>query len=101
MLFECLYIFGIIYYDEKKIATENEVSIEKGSFSKFKSKYRTNIFEKQYAEEDSKRRFLLLSIFFGLLTVSLITMGYYLYGSIPGVAFLVAVLFLLKKASNK
>ena len=41
------------------------------------------------------------SIFFGLLTVSLITMGYYLYGSIPGVAFLVAVLFLLKKASNK
>lgn len=93
--------FHTRYYDEKKLATENEASIEKGSFSKFKSKYRTNLFEKQHVEEDSKRRFLLISIFFGLLTVTLIVMGYYVYGSIPGLVFLVAVLFLLKKASNK
>ena len=93
--------FHTRYYDENKLATEGEASIEKGSFSKFKSKYRTNMFEKQHAEEDSKRRFLLLSIFFGLFTVALIAMGYYMYGAIPGVLFLVAVLFLLKKASNK
>lgn len=93
--------FHTRYYNDKKLATEEESTIEKGSFSKFKSRYRSNMFEKQHAEEDKTRRYLLISIFFGLFTVALIAMGYYMYGAVPGVVFLLIVLFLLKKASNK
>lgn len=93
--------FHTRYYNDKKLPTAGESGVEKGSFSKFKSSYKTNMFEKQYAEADKTRRYLLFSIFFGLFTASLIAMGYYWYGAIPGVPFLLIVLFLLKKASNK
>lgn len=92
--------FHTRYYDENKLSRDDQSTVEKGSFAKHRGRYEKSLFEKENEKADRNRRYLLMSIFFGLFTVALVGFGFYKYGVLPGVIFLMLVLALLKKASK-
>lgn len=81
--------FHTRYYKEKKLDTE-DVKLEKGSFEKFKSRYRLEGKEEIYQLDDKKRMNLLLMLFFGLSSIAIFFVEYYLYG---GIALALAIFF--------
>ncbi len=94
------YSFHTRYFDENKINTDDSAKVEKGGFAKFKNKYRSNPFEKEFAVKERNRKFTILSIMLGFLVLYLIVRGFFMYSLLPGAGFLVLV-FLLLKAPTK
>lgn len=92
--------FHTRYFDEKKMNTEENVTLERGSFSKYKNKYRSNPFEKEFAIKERNRKLIILSIIIGFFVLYLVLRGFFLYSLIPGAGFL-ALIFLILKAPTK
>lgn len=95
------YSFHTRYFDEKKLSTDDNATVEKGSFSKYKNKYRSNPFEKEFAIKERNRKLLILSIFLGLFVIYLLLRGFILYSLVPGVLTSFLILKILKKPSEK
>lgn len=89
--------FHTRYFDEKKISSEEDVKLDKGSFAEYKNKFRSNPFEKEFALKERNRKLMVLSIFVGLSALYLVFRGFFYTGMVPGVVTLLLVLFLLKK----
>lgn len=68
------YSFHTRYYDEKKMNTEDSISVGKGSFSKYKNKYRSNSYdmEREFASKERNRKLLILGIFVSLSMLYLV-----------------------------
>lgn len=54
--------FHTRYYDENKISNGDKVTVQKGSFSKFRNRYDTEVFASRAEEAKRRRRTLLFSI---------------------------------------
>lgn len=89
--------FHTRYFDENKMATEDELKLEKGSFAEYKNRFRANPFEKEFALKERNRKLLVLSIFVGLGALYLLLSGRLALGVGPAVATLLLILFILKK----
>jgi len=92
--------FHTRYFDENKLETEDAAKVEKGSFAKYKNRYRTNPFQKEFEIKERNRKFTILSIMLGLFVLYLILRGFFLYSLIPGAGFLLLI-FLILKAPTK
>ena len=55
--------FHTRYYNESKLPSEETATLEKGSFSKYKNRYRNNIFDTETDNSDRNRKMLIISIF--------------------------------------
>lgn len=92
--------FHTRYYDEKKLDTEDNVTLERGSFSKYKNKYRSNPFEKEFAVKERNRKLIILSIILAFTALYLTFLGFYSFGAVPAIGVLIAVYFILRFPSN-
>lgn len=92
--------FHTRYYDENKLESDDDIKVEKGSFAKYKNKYRNNPFEKDFAVKERNRKLLILSIMLGLFILYLVARGFFVYSLVPSVIFLVIVFYILKAPSK-
>lgn len=54
--------FHTRYYNENKLSSDEKVTVEKGSFTKFRNRYDTETFDSREQQAKNRRRTLLISI---------------------------------------
>lgn len=93
--------FHTRYYNENKIETEDDIKLERGSFKKYQNRFSVEDYE-EYNKKERRRKFLVLSIFIGLLLLLLDAYLFIFHGYIvlPGLISGIIILKLLQKVAG-